>query len=239
MQVSPPAESLHGDMMVKLDSGHQYKVHHEVLRRASGVHDTPELRAELAPEQPADVHVPGVTDKQFLSMLHALYACHFDRYFGSIIYGQNWADAQSGTVLWDMAAASHAMGCTRITALADRTLLHKIDLVLPVTGALELCCQARQFGLKAMQYRYAIVVLKSLPTMGSEDLVVAAEALEFIMSDATVEVIGRLRQIESCNKWHYPNASQSAMLNRARELKSELQALVLPDASKGGKPAEQ
>ena len=235
MQVLPPAASLNGDMMVKLDSGRQYKVHHKLLRRASGIHDTDDLRYTLATEQPADIHVSGVTDKQLLSMLHALYACLDGSYFGSIAYGQDWADAQSGTDLWDVAAASHAMGCIRIIALVDRTLLHKAELVLPVTDALELCCQARQFGLKAMQYRHAIAVVKSMPTMGERDLVVAAEALESIMSNATVEVIGMFEQIERCNSWGLPHKSQSAMLSCAKKLKADLEAIILPDASKGDK----
>ena len=223
MQESLPAECMAGDIDITLDSGQQYRVHEMKLWHASDFLEEM-LRQVQPPEvasEPTAMALPDVPDRHFHILMHALYASD----------AATWAHDQSTSQLWDLAKVSHRLGCAEMFALADKSLVRQSLHILYPTSAIELCREAQRLGMKGMQYESAIAITSSLPQLSDKDLAAAAELVPPIFSAARAEVIDMLLDIEGCNEWGRPHASQGSMLYRAQEFRAALQARMPLDGA--------
>ena len=223
VQESLPAESMTGNIEITLDSGQQYRV--DEMKMYSESDALREMLLQVRPRArapaPSAMVLPGVSDKQFHVLMHALYASD----------AATWAQHQSASDLWELAEVSHMLGCANVLALAGKALMRQSPRILFPSSAVGLCQRAQRLGRIGMQHEAAIAIMSSLPQLSTEDLAAAAELLPPLVSGARAEVVNALLDIESCNYWCYPHASQSDMLRRAKALKIDLQARIAPDAT--------
>lgn len=216
MQASLPVESMTGTVEITLDSGQRYRVDKMKLWHASNTLSEKLQHLQLRRHAPAPsaMALPGVSDKQFHILIHALYASDVAA----------WAQDQSASDLWQLVEVSHMLGCAKVLASAGKALTKQSPLILFPSSAVGLCQRAQRFGMKGLQSEAAIAIISSLPQLSIEDLAVAAELVPPILSAARAEMIDVLLDIESCNKGGLPHASQRDMLFRAQEFRIELQA---------------
>ena len=222
-----------GDLVVVLESGMRYQVHASILERVSQELAKAMPIHKSTESSPSVMQLCGVTDAQFLILLHAAYEYYPNicDYNWSVANMQPWAVAQQVHHLLDLATASHALGCTEMVTLADNGLAQQISALLSSNSALGLCRQALQLGLKGLQVECALAIVESLPTMSGEESAEAAGMVVSIWRAARLEVVEMLCQIDSRYEAKYPHASQGGMHYYAKSFKAELQGRIGPQVT--------
>ena len=114
-----PADSLHGDTQLILDSGFTLRAHAHLLRSASQMLsqalDSAQISQDGDTSPSSPLLLPTITEPQAKALLHALY-CENP---GDQL---TWAGQQPLSSLQDLANAAHALACTALLQLADTVL---------------------------------------------------------------------------------------------------------------------
>ena len=225
----PPAASLTGDIVVKLDSGQEYQIHKDFLHRATRRWEPWRSRA-AASSVTSPIQLANVTDKQFLVLLHAVYVIMPNSSSYSLPKaGEQWADAQAVPDLLDMAAASHAMGCIGMLAVADQALMKQSCAIQSASELLLHWRQAWQLGLVGTQQRCTVAVMKLLPDMSREELAIAAELVPCVLAAVSRDAMAMFAEMHQYQNMWYPHASMSEMLCHAAICRGAIQDRIPPE----------
>ena len=154
LQLPVPAQSHSGDAELVLDSGEVLRAHSQLLQLSSAT--MAQSIANAAVGKPIRLSLPGLTQKQVLLLLHALYA---------MPKAAIWADTLSLAELRALATTCHALGCTGLLEVSEAALMKRAGSFIAAHNVLDLYRQARELGMPGFQKACAKAMVKLLPNM--------------------------------------------------------------------------
>ena len=154
LQLPVPAQSHSGDAELVLDSGEVLRAHSQILQLSSAT--MAQSIAKAAVGKPIRLSLPGLTHKQVLLLLHALYA---------MPKAATWADTLSFLELRALATTCHALGCTGLVEVSAAALVNQAGPFIVAQNVLDLYRQARNLGMPDFQAACAKAMVKLLPDM--------------------------------------------------------------------------
>ena len=154
LQLPVPAQSHSGDAELVLDSGEVLRAHSQLLQLSSAT--MAHSIAEAAVGKAIRLSLPGLTHKQVLLLLHALYA---------MPKAATWADTLSLPELRALATTCHALGCIGLLEVSDTALVKQAETFITADNVLDLYRQARDLGMPGFRAGCAKAMVKLLPGM--------------------------------------------------------------------------
>lgn len=157
VQSPTPEASYTGTAQLVLDSGQVFHVHADLLELSSSTlaEALATARGRSSGAAPS-LHLPGVTGRQAIILLQALYA---------MPSAVTWASAQPATDLLELASVCHALACARLLHLAQDALVKQAHACITKDNAIKLYYQARQLDMSAFQQECAVSIVKLLPEL--------------------------------------------------------------------------
>ena len=228
MQVPAPSQSRKGDAELVIESGEAFRVHSALLELSSAV-----MAAAIASggPQPGDkalsLLLPGVSSKQALILLRALYA---------MPAAIAWADKQTAGSLRELASISHALDCKGLLSIADGALVKQSSSCITADNCIELYRQARQLGISGFQNECAGAIIRFLPDItlrtasaGDDGLIpVLCKAKDQANSNQAAQqlaidaVCGKVDELANSSDSYY----RSERRELAATIRSQLQAVL-------------
>ena len=139
-----------------LDSGEAFRVHSCLLELSSATVAEAVAAGVPASTKPISLCLPGVSSKQALLLLDALYC---------MPAANTWANTQGSDSLRELATIGFALACPAVVTIADDALVRQASSCISPTNVINLYRQARELGMQAFQNKCAEAIITMLRTL--------------------------------------------------------------------------